>query len=147
MEVARGAVAGVAGAMAMSVVRSLTTRVGLVERTPPEAIGSEAVPGLLRSVPPRARPAALELAHWAYGGLGGIAFTTIPGRVRRLPGAGPVYGLASWLLYDGVVAPALGLSHARRPRPAERAALLADHLLYGTIVGRVTGGGAASPSP
>ena len=140
MQLVRGAVAGVAGAMAMSVARSVTTRLGLVGKTPPEAIASEAVPRLLALLPAPARPAAIEVGHWCYGGLCGALYGALPGGLRRAPGAGPAYGAAVWLFYEAIVAPGLGLSHAHRLRPVERAALLADHLLYGAVVNAATGG-------
>ena len=86
------------------------------------------------SIPRRRRRAAIELAHWGYGGGGGAVFAALPAGLRRLPLAGPVYGLAVWAGFEAVLAPALGLSQAKEPRPAERAALAADHLLYGLIL-------------
>jgi hypothetical protein len=39
-----------------------------------------------------------------------------------------------WLGFEAGIAPALGLSQAKRPRPIERAAFAADHLLYGYVL-------------
>jgi hypothetical protein len=115
--------------MAMSGVRSVTTRLGLVRVTPPEEIGTHGGAALLARLPPHRRAAALELAHWGYGALGGVVFELLPVRTRA---AGIAYGLALWALFEGGIAPALG---ARRERPAsERAALAADHVLYGLIL-------------
>jgi hypothetical protein len=45
-----------------------------------------------------------------------------------------VYGLAVWLGFEMGIAPALGLSQAKRVRLVDRLALAADHLLYGLVL-------------
>ena len=127
---------GVAGAVAMSVMRAATTRAGLVRRTPPDAIALERAPRLVAGLPRAARRPAIELGHLTYGGAAGAVFAALPGLPRGSRWGGPAYGLATWLLYEAVLAPALGLSHARRRRPVERLALAADHVLYGLVLGR-----------
>ena len=58
----------------------------------------------------------------------------LPHTVRKHQAVGAGYGLASWILFERLVAPLLGL-RAPEERPlAERAALAADHVLYGVIV-------------
>jgi hypothetical protein len=127
-----GVVRGVFASMAMSAVRSLTTELGLVRMTPPEEIGTHGAASLLALVPPERREAALELAHWCYGGAGGAVFDALPVPRSRL--AGITYGLALWGLFEAILAPALGAP--RRDRPAsERAALAGDHVLYGLLLG------------
>jgi len=126
-----GLVRGVVAAIAMSGVRSLTTGLGLVRMTPPEEIGTHGAAPLLARVPPERRAAALELAHWSYGGLGGAVFGALPLRGRT---AGVVYGLGLWALFEAVVAPALGAPGRERPA-SERLALAADHVLYGLVLG------------
>jgi hypothetical protein len=128
---ARGAVA----AMAMSAIRAVTTRLGLVERTPPEEISTESASPLFDRIPPSRRGIVRELGHWCYGAAGGVGFGLLPGRARAHPLAGPLYGLLTWALFEAVIAPLLGDSHRDRPA-TERAALIADHLVYGAIVGR-----------
>jgi len=54
--------------------------------------------------------------------------------VRRRPWAGPVFGLVVWLSFELGIAPALGLSQAKRLRPVDRVALAVDHLLYGVVL-------------
>jgi uncharacterized membrane protein YagU involved in acid resistance len=77
----------------------------------------------------------IELLHWSYGAAGGAGFALLPKRVRQGPRwAGPLYGLVHWLFFELVLAPVLGLSHAKRVRPVERAGLAADHLLYGFVL-------------
>lgn len=136
MSAGEGAVRGIAGAVAMSLMRAVTTRAGLVARTPPDAIALERAPRLVAGLPRRLRRPAIELGHLTYGGIAGAAYATLPEAVRRFRASGPAYGIATWLVYEGVVAPALGLSHARRPRRVERLALAADHVLYGLVLSR-----------
>lgn len=132
--IAHAALRGTVAAMAMTGMRVLTVSLGTVDEPPPQAIFRQRARGLLRMVPRRRRRAAIELAHWGYGGGGGAIFAGLPAGLRRFPLAGPVYGLAVWAGFEVVLAPALGLSQAKQPRPAERAALAADHLLYGLIL-------------
>ena len=119
--------------MAMTGVRSLTTQLGIVRLTPPEELGRHGAGApLLQRVPPKRRGAALELAHWAYGGLGGAAFALAPHRASGSKTFGAAYGLALWALFEAVIAPVAG---ADRERPLqERAALAADHILFGLVL-------------
>ncbi|WP_017577449.1 hypothetical protein [Nocardiopsis kunsanensis] len=123
------------GAMAMSGARQLLVGLGLIDRTPPEAVLAEGAPSLLRSVPENRRTALVELAHWGYGGTAGAAYSLLPARLRSHSATGPVYGILVWAAFELGVAPALGLAHAHRSRPAERVALFCDHLLYGVVLG------------
>jgi hypothetical protein len=120
--------------MAMTGMRIVTVDLGIVGETPPRAILTQRAGGLLKRVPRRRRRTAIELAHWAYGSMGGVLFAMLPGRIRLRAWAGPVYGLALWASFEAGIAPALGLAQARRPRPLERMALAADHLLYGFVL-------------
>ena len=88
---------------------------------------------LLRRAPRKHR-GLIEAAHWAFGAGGGAAFGALPREVRRRPWAGPLYGLVVWLGFELGIAPALGLSQARRVRLIDRLALAADHLLYGLVL-------------
>lgn len=123
--------------MAMSGMRAFTVDLGIVEQSPPEAIFKQRARGLLRRVPPGRRHAAIELAHWGYGAAGGAVFGALPRRVRLFRGAGPLYGLAIWLGFEAVISPALGLTQATRLRHVERAAIAADHLLYGLVLSEI----------
>ena len=126
----RGAIA----AMAMTGMRAVTTDIGVVEETPPRAILRQRARGLLRKVPRARRRAATELVHWTYGAAGGAGFALLPDVLRRRAWAGPAYGLVAWVGFEAGLAPALGLRQARGHRPAERAALALDHLLYGLVL-------------
>jgi hypothetical protein len=136
-EVVHAAFRGAIAAMAMTGMRRFTVHIGLVEEPPPQAIFRQKVPGLLRRVPRKQRPAMVELAHWSYGAGGGAFFGALPASIRRRPWAGPIYGLAIWAGFEAGIAPALGLSQAKRPRPVERLALAADHLLYGLVLSEI----------
>lgn len=136
-EMLYGAARGAVGAMAMTGMRVLTTELGLVEQTPPQAVGRQRARGarkLLRRAPRKHRRALIEVAHWAFGAGGGAAFGALPGAVRRRPWAGPVYGLVVWVGFEMGIAPALGLRQAKRVRLVDRLGLAADHLLYGLVL-------------
>ncbi|MBE1485402.1 hypothetical protein [Plantactinospora soyae] len=136
--VARGGARGGVAAMAMSGFRQVTTAFDLVQRTPPEAVLLQTAPNLFRRVPVGRRQALVELLHWSYGAAGGVLFGLLPRRVRRQGWIGPVYGFAFWAVFEAGVSPVLGIDQ-RRHGIREQLALLADHLLYGTVV-------AAAPS-
>lgn len=139
-EVAHGAVRGAIGAMAMSGIRTFTVDVGLVRETPPQSIAKKQRPtGLLSHVPKNRRGTVVEALHWSVGVAGGAIFGALPDPLRRAPWFGPVYGLGILLTYDFGIAPLLGLKQAKRPKPAEQAALIADHLLYGFILSEFRG--------
>jgi hypothetical protein len=136
-EALRGAGRGAVGAMAMTGMRVLTTELGLVEQTPPAAVSGQRARGLralLRRAPRRQRRGLVEVAHWAFGAAGGAAFGALPDAARRRAWAGPVYGLVVWLGFEAGIAPALGLSQAKRVRLVDRLGLAADHLLYGLVL-------------
>ena len=120
--------------MAMTGMRVVTVNTGIVKQTPPEAIIKQKARGLLRRVPRNRRRTAIELAHRGYGAVGGAAFGMLPERIRLARWSGPAYGLLVWFGFEAGIAPVLGLAQAGKPRPAERLALAADHLLYGLVL-------------
>lgn len=132
--VAHAALRGAVAAMAMTGMRVLTVSLGIVKEPPPQAIFRQRAKGLLRLVPRKRRRAAVELAHWSYGAGGGAVFGALPEDLRRQRWAGPLYGLAVWASFELALAPLLGLEQAKVPRPLDRAALAADHLLYGLVL-------------
>jgi len=133
-EIAHGALRGTIGAMAMTGLRSFTVSLGLLEEPPPRAILRQKSKGLFRVMPKRFRRAGQELFHWGFGATGGAVFGLFPQNVRMKAWAGPVWGLGIWLLFEAGVAPALGLSQAKKVRPIDRVTLAADHLLYGLVL-------------
>jgi hypothetical protein len=133
--VLRAAARGAIAAMAMSGLRRAMTAVEIVEQVPPDAILEHTAPRMLHSIPPGRRRAVIEFAHWMYGAGGGIVYGMLPYGARRRRWVGPVYGVLLWGVFQAGVAPALKLPHRRPGRPAERLGLLADHLLYGVVLG------------
>jgi hypothetical protein len=129
-----GAAAGIVGAMAMTGIREFASAMGWVELAPPEDIARNPARSLVARIPSERREAAVEAAHWAYGAMGGAAFGLLPRSWRRRLWVGPVYGLATWAFFQAVLAPVLGLGHAEDRPLAERAVLIADHLVYGLVV-------------
>src|SRR5450755_1204164 len=76
-DVLSGAARGALGAMAMTGMRVMTTELGLVEQTPPQALARQRARGiraLLRRAPREQRRGLIEAAHWAFGAGGGAAF-------------------------------------------------------------------------
>jgi hypothetical protein len=133
-EVAHAGLRGAIAAMAMTGMRTFTVDVAIVEQTPPDAILRKRASGLLKRVPEDRRRASIELAHWAYGAGGEVAFGLMPDNVRLRAWAGPLYGLTVWLGLELGIAPLLGLPQAEKQRPVERVGLAADHLLYGFVL-------------
>jgi hypothetical protein len=134
-EITHGALRGAIGAMAMTGVRTFTADMGLLRETPPQSIAKTRRPtGVLSYVPKSRRRAFVEVMHWSVGVTGGAIFGALPDGLRRARWFGPVYGLGILVSYDFGIAPLLGLKHSKRPKPAEQAALIADHLLYGFVL-------------
>jgi hypothetical protein len=126
----RGAIA----AMAMTGMRVVTVGLNLLPKDPPEEIFEDALPYLLELVPRDYRDAAIELAHWGYGAVGGATFALLPATVRRHRWSGPAYGIGTWSFFEGMLAPMLGLRKPSERPTGERAAIIADHVLYGLIL-------------
>jgi hypothetical protein len=137
-EIAHASLRGAIAAAAMTGMRAFTVDAGLVDQTPPQAIAKQRkARGFLRHVPRGRRRAAVELAHWTYGAVGGAAYAVLPQEIRRQPWSGPAYGLLVWVGFELCLAPVLGLKQAKKQRPVERAALAADHLLYGLVLSEI----------
>jgi hypothetical protein len=136
-EIAHASLRGAIAAAAMTGMRAFTVDVGLVDQTPPQAIAKQRARGVLRRIPRGRRRAAIELAHWTYGAVGGAAYAVLPAGIRRQPWSGPVYGLLVWVGFELCLAPVLGLKQAKKQRAVERAALAADHLLYGLVLSEI----------
>lgn len=136
-DVISGAACGAVGAMAMTGMRVITTELGLVEQTPPQALSRQRASGLralVRRAPRQQRRGLIETAHWTFGAGGGATFGALPRELRRHRWTGPTYGLVVWLGFEIGIAPVLGLSQAKRVRAVDRLALAADHLLYGVVL-------------
>lgn len=113
----------------MSALRTLTTRVGLVRRTPPDEITSQ-----IGGLSPEQRRAVMALVHVGVGAAAGVLFAAYQ-RPRRAPRwTGVAYGIGVQAAYEAAVAPFVA---APRDRPLrERLAIAADHVLYGLVLTR-----------
>ena len=120
--------------MAMTGMRTVSTGLGLLKQTPPEAIVEEQAGETVAGLSPEHRAVVTELAHWGYGAAAGSAFGMLPASLRRHAAAGPAYGLAIWLVFELAIAPALGVRHVVRGRFTARAMIVLDHVLYGVVV-------------
>jgi hypothetical protein len=138
--IVRAGARGLVAAMAMTGTRRVTQNLGLLPKSPPEAIVGDAAP--TSGLSDEQREVVIELAHWAYGAGAGAAFGLIPARLRYHVAAGPLYGLAIWLLFELGMAPLLGVQYAEERRVAGRLVLALDHVLYGVVVG-----GQLAPEP
>lgn len=132
----RGVMAGIVAAMAMTGMRQATTGFGLIEQTPPDAVIKKAT-GPLGRIPTKYRRGVIELAHWSFGAVAGAAYTALPEHLREKRPLGAIYGLAILAAYDFGQAPIMGLKHAKRPKATEQLALMADHVLYGSMLAGV----------
>lgn len=132
-DAAEGAMRGVIGALAMTGMRQFAADVGLIEKTPPEAIADDA-PGMMAKVPQDKRKAAVLGIHCAVGAAGGVGYGILPDPVRQKAWSGPLWGLAIWVSYEAGVAQVLGLKHGYDMPASERATIMADHLLYGYVL-------------
>lgn len=123
-EMAHAGMRGAIASMAMTGMRVVTVSLGLVEQPPPQQLAGESS---------GRRRAAVEFAHWGFGAAAAVGFGALPSAWRKRPWTGPLYGLAIWTGFEAA-APLLGLPHAERGRLGERAAIAADHALYGFIL-------------
>lgn len=136
-EFLHAALRGTIAAMSMTGMRTFAGESGVLGQTPPQLVIGEGAPRLIAAVPARRRRAVVELFHWCYGAGGGIAYRVLPARLRRSASSGPVFGMALWLTFRLLVAPALGLRSERDRTNTETAALITDHLLYGLVLGEI----------
>ncbi|PSL07048.1 hypothetical protein CLV30_102437 [Haloactinopolyspora alba] len=135
-KIAHAATRGTIAAMAMTGLRTVTQSMGWVPKSPPEVVlerGDDR--DLAAWFGSHNREVLVQAAHWAYGAAGGAIFGSLPEGVRRRAWAGPVYGVILWLAFEGALAPMLWVP--REGRAAERAALLADHVLYGLVLSEI----------
>lgn len=155
-----GAVAGIAGALAMNQFQRLAARAGEgreagdatvgVPRTgrgpqPAQAIGNASDDATVRAAntalsavgheltDPRAKRMAGEFVHLAFGAINGALYAVAAELEPRLTiGAGVPFGVAVWALADEGVVPALGWS--RGPSQLSAGLLtygLLSHVVYG----------------
>lgn len=141
---ARGAVGGAVGTLAMSAVMLAAQKAGLMGRQPPEKLTEAALASAeMAPVEERTEDVAAILAHLAFGMTSGAAFAlahrAVAGGVAPAV-SGATFGLGVWALaYKGVI-PRLGvLPPPERDRPGRPAAMVAAHVVWGATTGAVVG--------
>lgn len=136
--VLRSFAAGAVAAASMSGLRNITTGLGLLDEVPPRQILAETAPALIRRLGEGREKAVAELAHWAYGAACGAVYGAgVRALGRSGPGLGAAYGLGTLTAYRIVIAPVLGIEPIDARSARARAALLADHLLFGVVLDRL----------
>jgi uncharacterized membrane protein YagU involved in acid resistance len=140
----RGAAAGVVATIAMSVPMVAARRIQLLDRQPPEEVTQELASDAGVSVRGPVLPLATVMAHVAFGASAGAIFALARPRVGP-PSAGPwvgsAYGVLIWVLtYRGIL-PRLGLIRsAEQAGSARDLVMLWAHLVYGAVLGWLSGG-------
>ena len=154
-----GAIAGIAGTLAMSALMLPAGRVGLLGAQPPRLVADRAIAatGAGADVEAGDRGILAAIVHLAVGAMGGAGLGIVdavvtPRAAHVATGAllGTAYGLALWALNYVALAPALRiLPPPTRDRPGRPPVMLAAHVVYGLTTGvttRVLARGAWAPS-
>jgi hypothetical protein len=134
-----GAVGGLYGAAAMSVLRLALHRAGVIDKMVPQVV-EEWISDRLNTDPPGGQAGhhvADQLLHLGYGAsLGALGGPMLSGRAAR--GGlwrGAAFGLASWAFGMLVLVPALRVARpAWRTGPLENGTNLAAHLVFGWAI-------------
>jgi hypothetical protein len=136
---ARGAGAGTVASAAMGLVFLVARRAGIVRKVPPDAITETALDSIGVDPPETAQHAASGMSHLAFGAAAGAVYGLLH---RHLP-VGPVVG---GLAFAGVVmaasyegwVPAMGaLPPLHAQSRGGRLTLIAGHVVYGSLLGRL----------
>ena len=154
---ARGGLAGIAGALTLSLLdRTLGALLGgepeppqppglgadvlVREPTGPESMATlfaeKVAAGLFGSALGERRGPAGAAVHTAYGTFWGIVLGLVQGSLRPRPWiAGPLHGLAVWAVGPLALVPRMHITPPPWRQPPRRALLtLAAHLVYGLVV-------------
>lgn len=136
----RGAAAGATAAGVMGAVFLSARRLGIVSKVAPEHITEAALDAADIDSPEPTDNAAATVSHLAFGAANGALFAVVR---PRLPG-GPIVGglgFAGVLLlasYEGWVPAAGILPPLHAQTTGGRWTLIAGHVVYGTVLGRLT---------
>jgi uncharacterized membrane protein YagU involved in acid resistance len=134
-ELVHGLLAGAIGAACMTPLRLGARRLGLVEKTTPQAMEESLAArlGLGLTATASAHHAADHLLHIGFGAGAAGAYASLSGRRREGSlGRGLMFGAATWAVGAGVVVPLLRAARPPwRARLSENAVNIAAHLLYG----------------
>jgi hypothetical protein len=138
-DVATGAVGGLYGSAAMSVLRLAMHRMGVIDKMVPQAV-EEWVADRLRIEPSGGKATHLvadQLIHLGYGAALGAVFGPLLTTRSHRGGLwrGATFGLATWAFGMLVLFPSLRIGRAAwRSGPAENATNLAAHLIFGLAI-------------
>ena len=140
---ARGALAGLAGTTAMSVVMLAARKTGRMGKLPPERVTEAGLRVLRVQASERSENALSTAAHLGYGATVGALFAAAGSTVRLplpAPVTGALYGLAVWAAGYAGWMPALGIMPPpHRDRPDRQTAMVLSHLVYGAVLGALVG--------
>lgn len=135
-----GLLAGAVATVPMSAVMLVAGRIGAMGTQPPKRVTERALGATGADATSQGeQKAAASLAHLVFGAGGGATFALLHRRFD-LPvpavAQGVAFGLAVWAAsYQGWI-PALGiLPPADDDRPGRRRAMVAAHIVYGTVLG------------
>lgn len=140
-----GALAGVAGTVAMSAFMAAAYRAGALGEPPPKKLVRRTINRLGFGTPkPVPLGVATAIAHLGFGASMGALFGVLPRASRRVPllpesssARGALFGLAVWATsYAGWI-PKLGLMPSPEDdRPGRPTSMVLAHLIYGAVLGR-----------
>lgn len=133
-----GALGGLVATVPMSAGMIAARHAGILGEHPPKRLVRSLLPGGGPHKKRQGEDALATVAHVGFGLVGGATYGLfVP---RRVVGAtsGILYGLVVWAVsYQGWV-PAIGaMPPADRDRPGRPATMVAMHVVYGAVLGRL----------
>ena len=129
-----GGTAGLVATAPMSAFMIAAERLGVMQGQPPRMIVDRLTPDLREDV----ADAAALIFHGLYGAFAGAMLALIAGRRGRTPSWGAAFGVLIWLAgYEGWVPAIDVLPPAHRDRRARAGVMLAAHVIYGAVLGRL----------
>ena len=133
-----GAIGGLFGAGAMSVVRLAARRAGLIDKMVPQAVEEWAAQRAGLEVPggPAGHHLLDQALHTGYGVMAGVVYGAALGTAGRRPLAyGTAFGVLVWLVGSGALFPLLRIARPFwRSGGAENAINLVAHVVHGISV-------------
>ncbi len=133
VELAPRAAQGVVAAMAMTGLRQMNARLGLMKTTPPEMIVQQpVVEQRLSALSEDQRRAAAIALHWTLGALGAVGYQLLPKMLQRRLLVSVAYGNLMWLGFDALLSSSLKMKGDLDAK--DRVALVLDHSLYGVVL-------------
>ncbi len=138
-KLARGAVAGVAATVVMSIAMAAGKKVGALGEPPPRRLTRRLLAPLGPLAPSGSRlDVAALLAHLGFGATMGSIWGLLPRRWHHGAG-GALFGFGVWTANYAGWLPAVGLMPPpQRDRPLRPTTMILAHLVYGAALARVT---------